>query len=166
MSYEPDDVAAAYAIDEGEVPFGFEFLSKVTLRDINFGKQMDDAAELTIAGDKKRRTGFRVCLGCGMVQRPRDHEARHDLSCKHRAEPESAKFEDYLYLYRQLESEALRILLPVSSYSADRIVEASLGAAIQLGLKHYFKGNVDHLKGVVYREPENEGSLAAVSGDL
>ncbi|EJI0971841.1 DUF1998 domain-containing protein, partial [Escherichia coli] len=33
----------------------------------------------------------------------------------------------------------------------------SLGAAIQLGLKHYFKGNVDHLKGVVYREPENEG---------
>jgi DEAD/DEAH box helicase domain-containing protein len=157
VSYEPDDVAAAYAIDEGEVPFGFEFLSKVTLRDINFGKQMDDAAELTIAGDKKRRTGFRVCLGCGMVQRPRDHEARHDLSCKHRAEPESAKFEDYLYLYRQLESEALRILLPVSSYSADRIVEASLGAAIQLGLKHYFKGNVDHLKGVVYREPENEG---------
>lgn len=157
VSYEPEDVAAAYAIDEGEVPFGFEFLSKVTLRDINFGKQMDDATELLIAGDVKRRTGFRVCLGCGMVQRPRDHEARHDLSCKYRAEPEAAKFEDYLYLYRQLESEALRILLPVSSYSTDRIVEASLGAAIQLGLKHYFKGSVDHLKGVVYREPENEG---------
>lgn len=92
-----------------------------------------------------------------MVQRPRDHEPRHDLSCKYRTEPEKAKFEDYLYLYRQLESEALRILLPVSSYSNDRVVEASLGAAIQLGLKHYFKGNVDHLKGVVYREPENEG---------
>lgn len=157
VSYEPADVTAAYAIDEGDVPFGFEFLSKVTLRDINFGKQADDASELVIAGDKKRRTGFKVCLGCGMVQRPRDNEARHDLSCKYRAEPESAKFEDFLYLYRQLESEALRILLPVSSYSQDRSVEASLGAAIQLGLKHYFKGNVDHLKGVVYREPENEG---------
>ena len=157
VSYEPEDVTAAYAIDEGEVPFGFEFLSKVTLRDINFGRMADDATELMIAGDKKRRTGFRVCLGCGMVQRPRDHESRHDLSCKYRGEPEKAIFEDYLYLYRQLESEALRILLPVSSYSNDRIVEASLGAAIQLGLKQYFKGNVDHLKGVVYREPENEG---------
>lgn len=157
VNYEPSDVTAAYAINEGDVPFGFEFLSKVTLRDINFGKQADDASELVIAGDKKRRTGFKVCLGCGMVQRPRDHESRHDLSCKYRAEPESAKFEDFLYLYRQLESEALRILLPVSSYSQDRSVEASLGAAIQLGLKHYFKGNVDHLKGVVYREPENEG---------
>lgn len=61
----------------------------------------------------------------------------------------------------------MRILLPVTSYSNDRVVEASTGAAIQLGLKHYFKGNVDHLKGVVYREPENEGeSSASVSGDL
>lgn len=157
VSYEPENVTAAYAIEEGDVPFGFEFLSKVTLRDINFGRMADDVMELMIAGDKKRQTGFRVCLGCGMVQRPRDHEARHDLSCKYRSEPEKAEFEDYLYLYRQLESEALRILLPVSSYSTDRIVEASLGAAIQLGLKQYFKGNVDHLKGVVYREPENQG---------
>ncbi|MCW0937423.1 DEAD/DEAH box helicase [Pantoea sp. RG18] len=159
VSYEPQDVTAAYAIDEGEVPFGFEFLSKVTLRDINFGKMADDASELMIAGDKKRRTGFRVCLSCGMVKRPRNNDPRrdHDLSCKYRSEPEKAKFEDYLYLYRQLESEALRVLLPVTSYSNDRIVESSLAAAIQLGLKHYFRGNVDHLKGVVYREPENEG---------
>lgn len=159
VSYEAADVTAAYAIEEGGVPFGFEFLSKVTLRDINFGRMDDDAAELTIAGDRKRRTGFKVCLGCGMVQRPHNHDPRreHDLSCKYKAEPEKAQFEDYLYLYRQLESEALRILLPVSSYSTDPIVESSLGAAIQLGLKHYFKGDVAHLKGVVYREPENEG---------
>lgn len=97
----------------------------MTLRDINFGKMADDANELMIAGEAKKRTGFKVCLGCGMVQRPRDHEPRHDLSCKYRAEPEKAKFEDYLYLYRQLESEALRILLPVTSYSNDRVVEAS-----------------------------------------
>ena len=44
---------AAYAIDEGEIPFGFEFLSKVTLRDINFGKMADDANELMIAGEAK-----------------------------------------------------------------------------------------------------------------
>ncbi|WP_143364729.1 hypothetical protein, partial [Escherichia coli] len=86
----------------------------------------DDANELVIAGEAEKRTGFKVCLGCVMVQRPRDHEPRHDLSCKYRTEPEKAKFEDYLYLYRQLESEALRILLPVSSYSNDRVVEGSL----------------------------------------
>ncbi|MFM5260284.1 DEAD/DEAH box helicase [Aeromonas veronii] len=159
VSYEPKDVTAAYAISDGEVPFGFEFLSKVTLRDINFGKQTEDALELSIAGDIKRCSGFKVCLGCGMVQHPVNQDPRkeHDLSCKYKSTPEKAQFEDYLYLYRQLESEAVRILLPVSSYSSDPTVEASLGAAIQLGLKHYFKGSVDHLKGVVYREPENEG---------
>lgn len=156
VSFAPSAVTHAYHIYNEQVPFGFEFLSKVTLRDINFGQPDDNAGELLVAGEHKYKSGFRVCLGCGMVQKPRQPE-RHDLSCKYRQEPEQAKFEDYLYLYRQLESEAIRILLPVSQYSSDSTTEASLSAALQLGLRRYFKGSVDHLKGVVYKEPENEG---------
>ena len=156
VSFTPTAVTHAYQIANEQVPFGFEFLNKVTLRDINFGQPDENAGELLVAGERKHKSGFRVCLGCGMVQKPRPPE-RHDLSCKYRQQPEKAQYEDYLYLYRQLESEAIRILLPVSQFSTDTTTEASLAAALQLGLRRYFKGSVDHLKGVVYKEPENEG---------
>jgi len=35
---EDADITEAYFIDREEVPFGFEFFRKVTLREVNFGK--------------------------------------------------------------------------------------------------------------------------------
>ncbi|MGU0162002.1 hypothetical protein ACVXHB_30235 [Escherichia coli] len=87
----------------------------------------DDANELMIAGEAKKRTGFKVCLGCGMVQRPRDHEPRHDLSCKYRTEPEKGEVRRLSLSLSPAGVRSVGILLPVSSYSNDRVVEASLG---------------------------------------
>ena len=156
VSFKSDDVEYAYEVDNKDVPFGFEYLRRVTLTDINFGSSSEDALEFYIAGDKKKKTGFKVCSDCGVVQKPHEQE-RHDISCKYRNSPIEAKFEDFLYLYRQLESEAIRILLPVSNYGTGEITEASLSAALQLGMKNYFKGSVDHIKGTIYKEPEDAG---------
>ncbi|WP_332408342.1 DUF1998 domain-containing protein [Vibrio metschnikovii] len=38
-----------------------------------------------------------------------------------------------------------------------QVTEASLSAALQLGMKKYFQGSVDHIKGTIYREPEDAG---------
>lgn len=157
VSYKPEDVQYAYEVDNAEVPFGFEYLSKVSLRDINFGSVAEDATEFYVAGDLKKKTGFKVCSDCGCVQKSYTAEEKHDISCKYRGNIKETKFEDFLYLYRQLESEAIRILLPVSNYGAGQVTEASLSAALQLGMKEYFKGNVDHIKGTIYREPEDAG---------
>ncbi|MGR5453527.1 DEAD/DEAH box helicase [Vibrio alfacsensis] len=157
VSYKPEDVQYAYEVDNDEVPFGFEYLSKVSLRDINFGSVAEDATEFYVAGDIKKKTGFKVCSDCGFVQKPYTTEEKHDISCKYRGSTKETKFEDFLYLYRQLESEAIRILLPVSNYGMGQVTEASLSAALQLGMKEYFKGSVDHIKGTIYREPEDAG---------
>ncbi len=157
MSFKPDDVEYAYEVDNADVPFGFEYLSRVSLRDINFGSASEDATEFYVAGDKKKKTGFKVCADCGYVQKLNSFEEKHDISCKYRNGIGETKFEECLYLYRQLESDAIRILLPVSNYGNGQITEASLSAALQLGMKQYFKGNVDHIKGTIYKEPEDAG---------
>jgi DEAD/DEAH box helicase domain-containing protein len=54
----PDAVRKAYVIDKPEFPFGFEFLDKVTFREVNFGEQAPDASPMTIAGAEMNRPGF------------------------------------------------------------------------------------------------------------
>jgi DEAD/DEAH box helicase domain-containing protein len=161
VTYQPEDVLQAYKIDNEEVPFGFDFLKKVNIKDINFGVPDSQIEQTAVAGDSAQRGGFKVCNKCGMVKTKKQKMFKHDLTCPHNKTPETANdpenFIDCLYLYRVLESEAIRIVLPVSSYSANSGNEASFAAAIQLGIKHYFKGSIDHIKSTTYSEPVNEG---------
>lgn len=156
VSFKPEDVEFAYQVQNKSIPFGFEYIRRVSMRDINFGSSVEEANEFSVAGEKKKKTGFKVCSDCGFVQKSKGPET-HDISCKYRGTVMEAKYEDFLFLYRQLESEAIRILLPVSGYGNGQVTEASLSAALQLGMKRYFKGSVDHIKGIIYREPEDSG---------
>ncbi len=159
VSFEPEAVMQAYKIDSDEVPFGFDFLSKVSIKDINFGVPDSQSEQIAIAGEIAPRTGFSVCKKCGMVKK--GNKIKHDLTCTFKGDELASldpdNYIDCLYLYRELESEAIRIVLPVSSYSAGSENEASFASAIQLGLKKYFKGSIDHIKSTVFNEPLNEG---------
>jgi DEAD/DEAH box helicase domain-containing protein len=159
VAFEPEAVMQAYKIDSDEVPFGFDFLSKVSIKDINFGVPDNSSEQISIAGEIAPRSGFWVCKKCGMVKK--GNKIKHDLTCAfngdEQASQDPANFIDCLYLYRELESEAIRIVLPVSSYSAGSSHEASFASAIQLGLKKYFKGSIDHIKSTVFNEPLNAG---------
>jgi DEAD/DEAH box helicase domain-containing protein len=161
VTYQPEDVFQAYKIDNEEVPFGFDFLKKVNIKDINFGVPDSQIEQTAVAGDTAQRSGFKVCNKCGMVKTKKQKVFKHDFTCPHNKTPETANdpqnFIDCLYLYRVLESEAIRIVLPVSNYSVNSANEASFAAAIQLGIKHYFKGSIDHIKSTTYSEPVNEG---------
>ena len=64
---------------------------------------------------------------------------------------------DCLYLYREFESEALRILVPYTKNGVDDTVVQSFMAAVQLGLKRRFGGKVDHLRMVLQDEPGKDG---------
>ena len=161
VSYEDSDIHAAYKIDAEDVVFGFDFVKKLTIKDVNFGVPDNQSEQSSVAGDEDYRTGFKVCNKCGMVKTSKSRSFKHDLTCAYNKTPEKAldeeNFIDCLYLYRELSSEAVRILLPVSSYSANSANEATFAAAIQLGIKLYFKGSIDHIKSTVYSEPVNAG---------
>ncbi len=168
VTYKATDVIQAYKIDSSDVPFGFDFLKKVNIKDINFGVPDHQNEEVTIAGDAAFRSGFKVCNKCGMVKTSKKRVVKHDLTCAYNKNLETANdpehFIDCLYLYRELESEAIRIVLPVSNYSANSTNEASFAAAIQLGIKHYFKGSIDHIKSTAYSEPISCGEEHAGEG--
>ncbi|MFT4928593.1 MAG: DEAD/DEAH box helicase domain-containing protein [Phenylobacterium sp.] len=161
VSYQPEDILSAHKLDNEAVPFGFDFVKKITIKDINFGAPDNQSEEIAIAGDTDHRSGFKVCDQCGMVKSQKAKIFKHDLTCIYNKNPETADdpahFIDCLYLYRELTSEAIRIVLPVSMYSNDTVSEASFAAAIQLGIKHYFNGSIDHIKSTTYSEPVNAG---------
>ena len=151
---ERDQVAAAYAIDEDEAPFAYEFLRRCTFREVNFGESTDAPTGQKIAGARRRGHGFQVCKSCGRVQdasalrRLTEAERKKGLHaplCKEANKATEESFVSVLYVYREFSSEAIRLLLPFASNRESAEV-TSLRAAIDLGLRLHFKGKVSHLR--------------------
>ncbi|MDN3552884.1 DEAD/DEAH box helicase [Halomonas almeriensis] len=157
----PNSARFAYRLDDPECPFGFEYIPGATFREINFGRHDDKAPAFKVAGEEQPRGGFRVCKHCGKIQRPRMKPSeRHQRFCKKAqrgAIEQEEDFVDSLFLYRELTSEALRLLLPLSDIAMSDTARHSLIAALHLGLKKHFHGNVDHLR-VTEQQTPSQGS--------
>ena len=101
-----------------ELPFGIEALRQVTLREINFGLRETFGNKMLVAGEEQPETGFLVCPGCGVVLDPRErndpNKTEHARTCRYRDKGDAVPWQE-LFLYREMTSEALRILLPVST---------------------------------------------------
>lgn len=165
-NYADEAIELAYAVKNGkaQVPFGFEFVPQCEFRDINFGQKTAMRMGQTIAGQQRQSRAFLICKKCGMlqtdgfdkdrVQKPGEHQSR--CSADHMAEPR-ASWESAVYLMRRFTTEALRLIVPVAGRAgADDI--KSFVAAIELGLKKYFSGRVDHIRSVVVEERLRSGA--------
>ena len=159
IDFELEDITLAYAMKTETKPFGFEFIKKANFKEINFGKQGGSDQVFDVAGKELARPGFRLCKECGTVQKKRN-KAEHMYKCQYRdvnpagnsVKPDTGIIE-CLYLYRQYESEAIRILMPRLSVSDREEQIQSFVAALQLGLKARFGGKVDHLHITTSDEP-------------
>lgn len=143
----PESVRLAFAIDKPDFPFAFEFLDKVTFREINFGEMDPNAVPMVIAGEEKGRPGFSICPECGTLQRKRKAEElfrNHAPWCARR-KSEQAASQQCIFLYREFVSEGIRLYLPEAAGEVqERLL--SFVAALQLGLTRRFRGAVDHLR--------------------
>ena len=166
IDVDQNDVQAAWQVKDGN--FGFEFLRRVTVREINFGPSIPGAAAPFRAGGIDfPQFGFKICRHCGKVWRRNSKDKqRHDIGCPcygQPEDPEKSPWQDGLFLYREVRSEAIRIRIPVCDMidgdGADTGT-SSLIAAIQLGLKRFFHGSVDHLKIALQTEPAGPESAA------
>lgn len=173
------DIAAAWRIADERFSFGFEFLKRVTIREINFGPATAGQASPFRAGGKYfPQTGFKLCCKCGKVWRRNRRPAAdgappppqtHDFSCPYYGKgddelgPGESPWVDGVFLYREFTSEAIRIRVPVCDMIDGEGADtgtSSLIAAIRLGLRRHFKGAVDHLNAVVETEPAEGASNA------
>ena len=160
--FEVKDIREAWQIKAGGLPFGFEFVSRMTFRDVNFGELVKPGESFKVADKESSRPGFKLCRYCGKVQtapRSRFDAAgqSHSFDCLKHGNEEPANLLECLYLYREFTSEALRILVPYTKSGVDEEAVQSFMAALQLGLKKRFGGKVDHLRLVTQDEPGKEG---------
>ena len=152
MSFDLTKEDAVGAVGDEDRPFGIEYRASVILREVNvgFGGQNGEIAFGVNTEVPEER--FQVCKSCGIVAPPDKGigEINHRRSCKNRRASEKRKQEgkkgdkyeaESVYLYRQLNSEAIRLLLPVS----DENDVDTLTACIHLGLRLRFEGNPAHL---------------------
>lgn len=160
--FQPSAIREAWRIASGELPFGFEFISRVTFRDVNFGELAKPGEAFKVADKESTRPGFCLCRHCGKVQKPARRDGQgsaqtHSFDCPKYGNDDPANLLDCLYLYREFDSEALRILVPYTKNGVDDRIIQSFMAAVQLGLKKRFGGKVDHLRMVMQDEPGKDG---------
>lgn len=156
IDFEKDQVQEAWITENETAPFGFEFIQKAHFKEINFGEFSLTGEEVSIAGKRMPRRGFILCRYCGKVQnsKPIDPNFRpvHAFSCECSDPKDPDNFVDSLYLYREFDSEAIRILLPMTTMAINEEKLHSLIAAFQMGLRAYFRGAVDHLRVGIHEE--------------
>ena len=92
------------------------------------------------------------------MQRP-GGELKHTLSCSSRYKTSETNLTECVYLYREFESEAIKILLPVTTFEGGDRKLYSFIAALHLGLKIKYGGNIDHLQTAMHEEPVPDSNL-------
>jgi DEAD/DEAH box helicase domain-containing protein len=148
VDVDPNAIRKAWAVDDEELPFAFEFVSKIRFREVNFGEQDGTGLPIQIAGNDVPKPGFVICPECGTVQRRRSEEdawKNHALYCSKRRQ-NAAATEECVFLYREFESEGIRAYLPESTFATSDLAVHSFIAALQMGLELRFRGSVDHLR--------------------
>jgi len=152
VDFEKKDLGEAWTLEDTSKPFGFEFIKNTRFTEVNFGLRDAEGESFYVAGTELNRAGFKICKDCGTVQKSKQPE--HLKSCRFDGSSISGEgVENCLYLYRQFNSEAIRILLPrLSTGGTDQQVN-SFVASLQLGLKLHFGGKVDHLQIAYQSEP-------------
>lgn len=148
------DPPQARLIDEDEVLFGYELWPRARLREINFGRQRDIDVSRRIAGHAIAQRGFAVCRSCGRVQEP-GSGSLHTPWCRTKTSGEAEQFE-HVSLYREMTSEAIRVLLPVANHEV-AAVRFSVAAALELGFRKKFGGQPMHLRITTMSEPARDG---------
>lgn len=151
---EDHDISSAYRMDNEEFPFGYEFVRKATLREINFGESDMTGEKLSVCGVEDVRKGFRICKYCGKIQSEHG-KSNHSFACKTRkmtSMMQADAYEECLFLYREFNTEILRLLVPATTMDSSMVKMESFVAAFMLGMKEYF-GNVDHLRATVSEVP-------------
>ncbi|WP_329101712.1 DEAD/DEAH box helicase [Micromonospora sp. NBC_01699] len=153
--------------------FGVDYSRHAMIRHFNLGAQRYDRATEPFAGDEVRITRFHTCTSCGgttvdgapAVGQKLAAEAsgstviqgaeHHRPWCPYRRSPSGPDSHVDLILAHELETEALRILIPaVTAVVQERLV--SFAAAVRLGIAAQYGGDPVHLQVVRATMPDGQ----------
>jgi DEAD/DEAH box helicase domain-containing protein len=151
-----------------DIPFGIEYVKNVEISIVNLGLSNSvDANKITINRiENVPNHGFVTCRHCGKSS-SEPHRSQFDRQfsfhfgyCKHKNMPYqgcSDEFFEEVFLFREIKTEAIKVLLPVQDFDGDSQVNM-FKAGLELGLRKYYKGNPQHLSIIDYHEYNAQNS--------
>jgi hypothetical protein len=141
---------------EATAQFSCTFYQGLTIRWLNTGP--GHGATMTIGGGQRTGKMFRVCSGCGKLDRDTGLNSPHEHRawCPHRTD--TAEHARVIALSHTLQTQAVVLRLPRSITLADEFALPSLTAAITLGLREHIGGDPDHLGIATIKAPVPGGS--------
>lgn len=159
FNFHSQNSRGAYAMKE--IPFGIEFFNEVTITEGNLGRKDAVDPRKVIINDAEAPThGFVTCKACGKSSshvkqkiNGKDYKFHYGY-CKHKDKEYQGMSDEVfeeVFLFREIQTEALKILLPVQELNSDAEIKM-FQAGIELGLKKYFQGNPQHIRLSMYRE--------------
>ncbi|MGV9370032.1 DEAD/DEAH box helicase [Micromonospora tulbaghiae] len=153
--------------------FGVDYSRHAMIRHFNLGAQRYDRAAELFAGEEVRINRFHTCTSCGgttvdgtpavsqqlaaetsgsAVVKGAEH---HRPWCPYRRSPAAPDAHVDLILAHELETEALRILIPAATAVIQERV-ASFAAAVRLGIAAQYGGDPAHLQAVSATMPDGQ----------
>jgi ATP-dependent helicase YprA (DUF1998 family) len=148
---DPAYVARRWYVNDFD--FGTKYLRRMVIRWVNLGRAGSHGATRPIAGEQFAVPLFRVCEGCGVLDksaganRPDEHRAW----CRFRKDPD--EHVRNIALTRTLTTQGAVIRLPQSVTLGDQFAIPSLAAALLLGLQEQIGGSPDHIDVAAISEP-------------
>ncbi|MFN9112806.1 MAG: DEAD/DEAH box helicase [Bacteroidota bacterium] len=141
-----------------EIPFGIEYMKNVDITEVNLGLTSAVHANKVNINQMEEVPyhGFVTCKVCGKSSskfNQKDYKFHYGY-CKHKERVYEGKSDDVfeeVFLFREMKTEALKILLPVQEFESDATINM-FKAGLELGLKKYYEGNPQHLSMLNYAE--------------
>jgi hypothetical protein len=150
----PEDIARAWRLTDKV--FGAEYARRALVRTVNVGQGDTIGSEVEIAGETVPAGRFITCGHCGVVRQRHDDvdKVRHRGFCATRRG--TVQQWDELILSHELSTQAVRLLLPVSTLMVETKLVSFMGA-LQLGLRRDFGGDPQHLSVVTSSMSDSSG---------
>jgi ATP-dependent helicase YprA (DUF1998 family) len=156
---DPDSVVGGWYVEGYD--FGLKYLRRMDIRWLNAGRFAGYGAATSIGGLQRPASFFRVCAGCGKLDRAArsNHPNEHRPWCRYRKSSEENT--RTVGLMRSLSTQGVVLRLPRSVTLGDVFAVPSLAAALLLGLREQLGGSPDHLAVVQISDPvlESGGGL-------
>ncbi len=154
-------ITSSYAMKS--IGFGMEFCNNMDLFEANYGMQMQSGTKVEVNSESIiPENGFVTCRYCGkstplLSKLNREHKPveQHYRFCNHKnvnfADDTKGEVFEQMYLYRHMQTEAIKILLPIQIMDAKAAVEM-FKAGIELGMKEYYHSSPEHIRIDSYTE--------------
>ena len=155
---DPDNVVKRWYVNDYD--FGTKYLRQLVIRWANLGRAGHGPAR-QIAGDQVQAPLFRVCEGCGVLDRAAgtNRPEEHRAWCRYRKDPD--EHVRNIALGRTLTTQGAVIRLPQSVTIGDQFAVPSLAAALLLGLHEQIGGSPDHIDIAAISEPIGHDGLTS-----